>query len=142
MGGARYDLALARRAGRDAITVLRRSGGEASPALRLTMAPSYPFDARVRAVRVDGRSARFDLKSLGDRQRAEVVVEAAGPRTEVVVEYDPGTDAYVRAELPSPGARSEGLRILRSKAEPGALRLVLEGLGGRTYAFRVRSPKV
>ncbi len=141
VGGARYDLALARRAGRDAITVVRRSGGAASPALRLTVAPSYPFDARVRAVKVNGRSARFDLKSLGDVQRAEVVVEAAGPRTEVVVEYDPGTDAYVRAELPSPGARSEGLRILRSKAEPGALRLVLEGRGGRTYALRVRSPK-
>lgn len=44
-------------------------------------------------------------------------------------------------EAPAPGARSRGLRILRSRAEEGALRLVLEGLGGHTYGLRVRTPK-
>jgi glycogen debranching enzyme len=137
VGGARCDLSLRRTAGNDTITIARREGAS----VRLTLAPSYPLDARIRSVTVNGAPARFEVKRLGDVQRPEIVVEDVRARTLVVVQYDEGTDAFVRAELPATGSRSEGLRILRARAEPGALRVTLEGLGGRTYTLRVRSPK-
>ena len=34
-----------------------------------------------------------------------------------------------------------GLRVLRSRADDAGLRLSLEGLGGRTYELRIRSPR-
>ena len=43
-------------------------------------------------------------------------------------------------EIPAPGAPSKGLRILRSRADQDALHLVLEGIGGRSYALSVRTP--
>jgi glycogen debranching enzyme len=139
VGRARFDLRLVRGRGEDTITVTRRSG---SGSMRLTVAPAYPLDARLRAAKVDGRAARFAVSRVGDVQRPEVLVTDSGARAEVVIEREAGTDAYLRAEAPSPGARSQGLRILRSRAEAGALRLSLEGLGGRTYGLRVRSPRV
>ena len=42
---------------------------------------------------------------------------------------------------PVTGASNEGLRLLRAWADAGALHLVAEGLGGRRYTVRVRSPK-
>jgi glycogen debranching enzyme len=149
VGSARYDLTLVRSGGRDTITIVRRPSGGAGAgtgegtrsALRLTVSPFYPLDARIRSVSVNGRAARFDTKRVGDVQCPEIVVEALGARAEVVVGYDEGTDAFVRAELPPSGARSEGMRLLRSRAEEGALRLVLEGKGGRTYPLRVRSSR-
>jgi glycogen debranching enzyme len=139
VGGSLHDFDLRRTPGRDVITATRR-GTAASPA-RLTIAPGYPLDARIRGALVDGHQARFDVKKEGDIQRSEIEVEGAGARVEVVIEYVPGSDAYLRAEAPATGARNEGLRILRSRAEAGSLVLTLEGLGGRSYPLRVRSPR-
>jgi glycogen debranching enzyme len=137
--GSLYDFELRRTSGRDVITATRRGGSGISA--QLTIAPAYPLDAAIRAASVDGREARFDLKKEGDIQRPEIVVEGAGAKVEVVIQYAPGSDAYLAAEALATGARSEGLRILRSRAQAGALALTLEGLGGRSYALRVRSPR-
>ena len=82
------------------------------------------------------------MTRLGDVLRAEVALELAAARTEVVFAYDEGTDVYVRHEPAAAGAESAGLRILRSRADGKALRLTLEGRGGRTYVLHVRTPRV
>jgi hypothetical protein len=69
-----------------------------------------------------------------------VAVPSPSERTEVVFTYGEGSDVQAESEEPVPGARSEGVRILRAQAESGALRLVLEGRAGRTYTLRARSP--
>ncbi len=139
VGPSLYDFALRRNSGRDVITVTRR--GPATSSARLTIAPGYPLDARIRAAAVDGHPARFDVKREGDVQRPEIEVAGVGARALVVIEYAPGSNAYLQAQAPVAGARNEGLRILRSRAEAGALVLTLEGLGGRSYPLRVRSPR-
>jgi hypothetical protein len=80
------------------------------------------------------------MKSGGDVQRAEVTIEAREPSVEIVFTYTEGTDVYLVPQSLAPGAQSEGLRVLRSRADRDALCLLLEGLGGRTYAVRVRTP--
>jgi hypothetical protein len=59
---------------------------------------------------------------------------------EVIFSYDEGTDVYMEQEIPGPGTMNQGLRVLRSRADVTGLHLVLEGLGGRSYALRVRGP--
>ncbi|MDX1530381.1 MAG: amylo-alpha-1,6-glucosidase, partial [Rhodothermales bacterium] len=98
-----------------------------------------PLDARIRAVTVNDGDVPFETVEEGDVLRAVITAEL-GAEAEVVIRYDEGTAAFVRHEAPAPGATSGGLRILRDRSEGGALRLVLEGVGGRAYTFGVRTP--
>jgi glycogen debranching enzyme len=142
VGQSKYDLTLQRIAGRLTINVTHSGPRLASePAtLELTLEPSFPLDARVRAVEVQGRNAEFQTSRMGDRLRALVNFEMRDQSVEIVFVYDEGSDVYVKPEIPAPGAESQGLRVLRSSAQDNGLRLVLEGRSGRTYSLFVRSP--
>jgi glycogen debranching enzyme len=133
-----FDLTIDRREGARTMTVTRRSG---TAPVRLLLAPAFPLDARIRSVTVDGRSRPYQMRRAGDVQHAEVEVPADALPARVVFFCDEGTEAYVAAVEPAPGARSEGLRLLRASAEGGALRLVLEGLPGRDYVVNLRTPR-
>jgi glycogen debranching enzyme len=145
-GDARYDLKLVRGAGRMTITITQQSSAPTAPSTlshgveRFVLSPAFPLDARVRKVKVQGHTTQFEMKSMGDVQRAEVSIESRDPTVEIVFTYTEGTDIYLVPESLKHGAQSEGLRILRSRADREALHLLLEGLGGRTYAMRVRTP--
>jgi hypothetical protein len=105
------------------------------------VAPAFPLDARINRVLVNGRAARFQVARAGDVQRAEVIVELTAETTQVEYIYDEGTEVYIEPQALVPGAGNQGLRILRSRADASALRLTLEGRGGRTYQLRVRSSR-
>jgi hypothetical protein len=139
VGGARYDLTLERTGGRDVVKITRRTGSSAP--VRVTVAPALPLDAQVRAVTVNGRAAKFEVKRIGDVQRAEVSADLTAPTTEIVYSYDEGTEVYVEREAPAPGAINQGLRVIRSRAGASGLQLTVEGLGGRSYGLRARSPR-
>lgn len=142
-GTSIFDLTLKRSERRTVINVTYRetekSNRKRSPVLLL--APSFPLDAEIRKVTVNGRNADFDLKEEGDRQFAEVEIKQVLPATEIVFTYDEGTDVYLEPEIPQPGASNQGLRILRSQADDETLRLTLEGLAGHTYTLKALSPK-
>jgi hypothetical protein len=139
-GGARLDVALTRAPGRRTITLTPR-GAPAEAALRVELSPAFAPDAQVRSVSVDGAGVPFRMRAVGDVQRAEVelTLPAAGAR--VAFDCDEGTEVFAPAEPPARGASSRGLRVLRARAEGGALQLTLEGLAGRSYRLGVRTPR-
>ena len=141
VGNARYDLTLERVMGRETIKVERRVQVGAATAARITIAPAFPLDARIRSVTVNGNAVKFETLRMGDVQRIEANVNPEASISEIVFTYDEGTDVYVEREALRPGASNEGLRVLGSRAEANALRLRLEGLGGRTYDLRVRTQR-
>src|ERR1051325_667079 len=132
VGKANYDLTLQRLAGRMTINITR-SGPSQPDTLDLTLEPSFPLDARVRAVEIQGRNVEFQTSQIGDRLRASVNLEMREQSVEIVFVYDEGSDVYVKPEIPAPGAESQGLRVLRSIAQADGLRLLLEGGSGQTY---------
>jgi glycogen debranching enzyme len=144
---ARFDFSLARARGRMTVRVTRRGPAQAAPdaagagPVRLLVAPAFPADARVRGARVQGRPAPFQITRAGDIQRAEVGLDLTRPTTEIVFDYDEGTDVYLEPGPLQPGQHSEGLRVVRARADSEALRLSLEGRGGSTYTLRVRTPR-
>jgi hypothetical protein len=105
---------------------------------------ALPLDARLRGVTVNGAAAKYEVTHRGDIQHVEVRL-GSDPRQlqtiDVVFRYDEGTGVYVDAADLHDGARSEGLRILRARADARALRMTLEGRGGRTYVVGVRTPR-
>lgn len=149
LGEARYSLTYERTAGRIRIAFKRQPpdgispatpASNASGAITISVAPALPLDARVRGVTLQGRPANFTPTRAGDVQRPEISFVAGQPDTEIIFDYDEGTDVYVEPRAPSRGATSEGLRILRARAGTNALNLLLEGRGGHTYTLGVRTP--
>jgi glycogen debranching enzyme len=145
-GKSQFDLTLTRTEHHITINVARREfEKEMSGARRrfahLELAPAFPLDARIHKVTINGRNAKFDLKQMGDRQFAEIVVNEVLPANQIVFTYDEGTDVYIEPENLQPGASNQGLRILRSRADPDALHLTLEGLGGHSYILKALSPR-
>jgi glycogen debranching enzyme len=108
--------------------------------LRVTIAPAFPLDARIRSVTVNGQAAAVKLTQVGDIQRAEISFDFT-LLAKIVFSYDEGTEVYVVPESLKPAQSNEGIRLLRSRADANALRLVVEGFGGRSYTLGVRSPR-
>jgi glycogen debranching enzyme len=142
VGSARYNLNLSRMVGRLTITIKRTASnaGVADDKIRFMIAPAFPPDAHVRAVTIQGQGVKFERSNTGDVQRTPVSFDVGRQNVEVVFSYDEGTDVYMEQEIPGPGTMNQGLRVLRSRADVRGLHLVLEGLGGRSYALRVRGP--
>ena len=109
-------------------------------AAAVEVAPALPLDAVVRRVTADGQEVPFEVVRQGDVQRPTVRL-AAGAR-EVVFELErSGTDVAVRYEPAEPGDVSRQIRVLRSVASAGELRLTLEGRTGQTYSLAVWSDR-
>jgi glycogen debranching enzyme len=154
-GGRTFDFHLLRGGGMMKIFVSTPESADrqTKEATTLIFAPAFPLDAHIKSVTVYGHPLRYEVKREGDVQRVEFEMEAGrfghvfnletppARVTTITVTYDEGTDVYVEREPPRPGDSNVGLRVLRSRAEDGLLRLLLEGLPGREYSLRVRSPK-
>ena len=145
-GGSRFDLTLERSRGKMTITVQRRTDATATPQAsraslkELVVSPAFPLDAVVQGATVDGGATRFDVVRRGDVQHARIVVPTPAALVKVGVQYLGGSDVFAASVAPAPGAENSGLRILRSTASRGALRLLLEGRGGQRYSMFVRTP--
>ncbi len=137
VGGSACDLTLKRSPGRRTLDVACREGS----APRLAAAPAFPLDARIRSVTSNGRALAPEISRQGDVQRARVTLEGGSPRASFVFELDEGAEAFVPAVAAAAGARSQGLRLLRSRAEPRALRLLVEGSPDGAGTLLVSSPR-
>jgi len=108
--------------------------------LRVTIAPAFPLDARIRSVTVNGQPAAFKLTKVGDIQRAEISFDLT-LLAKILFTYEEGTEVYVVPEALKPGQSNQSIRVLRSRSDENALRLVVEGVAGRSYALGIRSPR-
>jgi len=139
MGTSRYNLEFTRGRGTAKVRITTR---DAPPhAERLIVAPAFPVDTRIRGVTVNGAPRTPELRRIGDEQRAQITIERAPATTEVLFTVDEGTDVESEPVMPTPGASNQGLRLLRAWADDRVLHVVAEGVGGRSYVVRVRSPR-
>ena len=133
-GDARFDFTFARTPGRLTATIDRRAS-TGRPVSRLILAPAFPLDAIVRSVSVNGRPAKFERRSKGDVQQAEVVIPEPARRRPWCSAMTGAATCIRRSSRrpPAPGIRD--CAILRSRAGRDALVLTLEGRAGRTYSL-------
>jgi glycogen debranching enzyme len=136
--GGRFDVEITRGIGVLTITI---EGPSSASAPALIVSPALPLDATIDRIVVDGRSTKATVTRSGDVQFAEVTIVDRAARHLVELRYRGGSDVYLPARAPDPGARSDGVRILRSRADARALRLLVEGRSGRSYDLRLRTPR-
>jgi glycogen debranching enzyme len=140
-GGARFDVEINRSPATLTIRVDRHPSAGAAGGPALLLAPALPLDAQLEAVTVDGKPARPNVVRTGDVQFVEVAIPQPAAQTRADFRFRGGSDVYVHIVAPVPGARSEGIRILRSRADAHALRVLVEGRNGRTYHLFLRTPR-
>src|SRR5579859_3010331 len=152
-GDAHYDLTLKQERipggwgmVRENIIVARRdrdgvAANSAGGLRQIIVAPALPLDAKLKSVFIGKTASKFEVVRVGDVQRVQVAIENPPPKVEVAFDYMEGTDVYVTPPPLRAGASSEGLRIIRSRADQNTLHLTLEGLGGREYSLSLRSPQ-
>jgi hypothetical protein len=80
------------------------------------------------------------LTQVGDIQRAEISFDLT-LLAKIVFSYEEGTEVYIVPESLKPAQNNQGIRLLRSRSDANALRLMVEGVGGRSYTLNVRSPR-
>jgi glycogen debranching enzyme len=110
----------------------------ASSLEKIVIAPAFSFNAVIKTVTVNGKPAKFNLQKMGDVQRIETILENP-QNTEVVFNYEEGTEVFYTPAPLLPAQRNQDLKIIRAVADEQNLRLIVEGLGGRAYTLGVRS---
>lgn len=109
---------------------------------RVTIAPAFPLDAKIRSVKVNNRAAAFDIECEGDIQRAVVhLANADAANSRIEFDYEEGSDVYAPTNDLTPGQMNEGLRIIRSRADADGLHLTLEGRAGKSYELGLRTAR-
>ena len=142
-GDTKGKLTLEKISGAQTVTIFPFSSpiqGGSGKRLRVTIAPGFPLDARIRSVTVNGQQTQFKLTQVGDIQRAEISFDLTA-LAKVVFSYDEGTEVYIEPESLKPAQSNQTIRVLRARADSGALRLLVEGLGGREYKLGVRTSR-
>jgi len=115
--------------------------GSPLPETEITFAPSFPLDAEVHRVMVNGEETKFDL--IRTRHDLSCRIKATVPTKALLIriEYAPGTEVLVEHPAPRVGDRSHALKLLSAIPSEKELRLTVEGRGGEDYQLRVRSRK-
>lgn len=107
--------------------------------LSVRFSPALPLGARVQRITVNGRDVQVQYEeTLHDvhplvefRLEEEALVE---------IEFRGGVEIVLPKEEVLPGAESEGLRILDFRREGREYVIVAEGLPGKSYRLRLRTP--
>ncbi|HEV8150936.1 MAG TPA: hypothetical protein VGP61_12185, partial [Gemmatimonadales bacterium] len=133
VGGERWSLVIRRSPGRIAASV-RRPAGSPEP-FELSFSPALPLGARTAGAGVTQEPTPGDLHAT--------VRVRVGAAAELRVSYKGGWSIVAPPMPPVIGSRSVAPRVLSERldsAANGSFAVSLEGLAGRSYAFRVQAP--
>lgn len=137
VGSGRYTVRFARTDSTLATDVVRTAGTGVDT---MVFEPALPLGARVTAVHVDGRRVACGARDTG----ADVHLACRlplGKRLQVAVQHTPGWQVVLPPPAPRRGARSSALKLVSQRLVGDTLVLRVEGLAGRHYALRVRTPR-
>ena len=139
VGTASAEIKFQRADGEITLEVARSGTGE----LFLDFEPELSLRAQVASVSLNGRNVAYKLQPNDTDQHLEVRFPLHDGANVLHVRMRHDFSVSYSAQLPEPGARSEGLRILSQSwsASRDALTLELEGVAGKPYELLVSSPK-
>ena len=132
VGAGRLSVSLRRSAGR--ITATVRRSGDGSP-IEVVFSPALPLGAQVTSTGA-GEATPY-AGDIHATVRAKVMDKA-----ELIVSYSGGWAIVPPSMPPRIGQRSEAPRVISERLDAGNYVVSLEGIAGRSYVFRMRTPDV
>ena len=135
LGGERFDMKFERSRTRLKLAITRSGRGDP---WRLVFEPVFGPGTRVLGARAGGRPIRVRTGASAGAQAARFMVEVQLSKAETI-ELDLGPAAEILPpENPSAtGDSNAGLRIIRTDFSDGRLKIVAEGISGRTYLLPI-----
>jgi len=134
IGNAQFSFAYRR--SEKSVTLTARSTSSTPHQLRF--APALGIGTRILRVTANGEEAAFrEEKSVQSVQPVVEVPLAGELRCEIA--YAPAPELIPPEPMTRAGESNQGLKIVSSQWRDGILRLVAEGLAGRTYRLRLRN---
>ncbi|HXF04037.1 MAG TPA: GH116 family glycosyl hydrolase [Blastocatellia bacterium] len=121
------------------ITQRRLPSTSATP-LTVELAPSFPLDATIHSVTVNGRPAAFEMIRGAEDQICRLTVPPLG-RAIVDIRYRQGTSLSLSPVEPREGDRPRGLKLLRVEYGETAVSALVEGVAGETYLLDLFTPR-
>jgi len=120
------------------IVTLTRTAGRSVDTLRY--APALPLGAHVQEVSVDGATVTVPApRETGADVHLDFPV-AIRDRTTIVVRHTPGYAVLLDPPTPARGEGSSSLKLIAQRLAGDTLVQVVQGVAGRTYRWRVRTP--
>ncbi|MFZ2053056.1 MAG: GH116 family glycosyl hydrolase [Candidatus Aminicenantales bacterium] len=132
LGPESFDLQYTRDKGRINLEVKGRPG----TGFNMAFSPSFGPGTEVRAVRVNGQPVDFKPTSSPRVVRPEVRFSLSG-RDAVEIDFEPTVEVLPPATKSRVGDPDGGLKIIRVAREGNELKVLVEGLAGRTYSLGV-----
>lgn len=150
VGGTLVDIEFARRMdrigsrpgmARMTMTITQRPLPSTSAApLTVDLAPSFPLDAAIHSVAINGRPAAFETIRGAEDQICRLTVPPL-ERTVVDIRYRQGTTLSLSPVEPQEGDRPRGLKLLRLEYGESAVSALVEGVAGETYILDLFTPR-
>jgi len=114
------------------------ANGAEGTAIQLNFKPSFPPDAKIRRVRMNGRDIKFHLLRFNRTQVCHINnIEVANPVIEI--EYQPGTEVIIERKAARTGDSSRFLKLLGTQIDGNFFNIEVEGRRGEEYTLNVRS---
>lgn len=123
------------------VTITQRSLSSTSATpLTVELAPSFPLDATILSVTVNGRPAPFETIREAEDQICRLTVPPLG-RAIVDIRYRQGTSLSLSPVEPREGDRPRGLKLLKVEYGASAVAALVEGVAGETYLLDLFTPR-
>jgi hypothetical protein len=118
--------------------VRARIASDPGSGLSLVFAPALGAGTTVRGALVNGRAAEVTLESSPGAPAVRSGAACPLSGTDVVeIEFTPAPEILPPDNPTRAGELDRGLKIVRTEAGPGRLKIVVEGLAGETYRLGV-----
>jgi len=138
MGEASFSLRYLRRENKISLEVVSQEKGS----YKIIFAPALGLGTEVRSARVNGQLVRPQLEKSSLAQAVQPVVEMnlTGKDT-MEIDFEPAVEILPPANESKTGDLSQGLRIIKMEQAGKALKVIVEGLAGRTYDLPLTQSK-
>jgi hypothetical protein len=137
LGGERFAMKFERSRTRLRLSISRVG----SEPWRLVFEPSFGLGTRIRGARADGRRIEVGTDASAGAQGVRARMEIPLPKAAVIeLDLDPAAEILPPENPSSTGDSSVGLRLVGSDLSAARLRIIAEGISGRTYLLPVLDP--
>ncbi|MEW6131517.1 MAG: hypothetical protein AB1757_31100 [Acidobacteriota bacterium] len=104
----------------------------------LKFAPAFAPFTKIQAVLIDGKSVPFKLQETS-QDLSVLVNPQITRRLDIEIKYVQGIDIDFTGDEITLGARAQGLKVLSMQGDKNSLNLLVEGVVGKTYQFKLFS---
>jgi len=101
---------------------------------RLFLCPSIGYGAQIKFVRVNGKDKDFKIEDKNGEVRCSLLLEIRD-LLEVEIEYKGSIFLHRPPRFPQIGDKTTGLKIVRVQYMDDQIKILTEGLGGKTYSL-------